>query len=65
VPRHSGKYEAHTEGRYVHAHGDSKMKIDIKRPVGANRLPERFHTADGKFVGVIPGRVKITDWYRH
>jgi hypothetical protein len=64
VPRSSKKYDPRVEGRYIHAHGDSKMEIDIKKATPFKRLPDRFHTADGKFVGVIPGRVKITDWYR-
>lgn len=66
VPRHSGKYETDgSDGRYIHAHGDSDLNVDIKRSVRRGRLPERFHTADGKFVGVIPtSNVKITDWYR-
>jgi hypothetical protein len=66
VPRHSGKYAGDgSDGRYIHAHGESKMKVDIRRPAHKSQLPERFHTADGKFVGVIPtGNVKITDWYR-
>lgn len=64
VPPHSRKYDPKTQGRYIHAHGDSDLDVRVKRPVNPSRLPERFHTADGKFVGVIPGRVKITDWYR-
>lgn len=65
VPRHSGKYEGDgSDGRYVHAHGDSDIKVDIRRPVKKSLLPERFHTADGKFVGVIPRPGAITDWYR-
>jgi hypothetical protein len=66
VPRHSRKHEGDgSDGRYVHAHGESKMEIDIRRPARKSLLPERFHTADGKFVGVIPTRnVTITDWYR-
>jgi hypothetical protein len=65
VPRSSRKYEARTQGRYIHAHGDSKMDIDIRKAANAKKLPERFHTSDGRFVGVVPTRnVKITDWYR-
>lgn len=65
VPKSSGKYDPKVDGRYIHAHGDSKMEIDIKKAASTKRLPERFHTADGKFVGVVPSRnVKITDWYR-
>lgn len=65
VSPRSGKYDPKVHGRYIHAHGDSKMEIDIKRAAPTKKLPERFHTADGKFVGVIPSRnVKITDWYR-
>ena len=65
VPRHSGKYAGDgSDGRYVHAHGESKLDIDIKRAVRRGKLPERFHTADGKFVGVIPSKnVKIGAWY--
>lgn len=68
VPKHSGKFEGDaSQGRYVHAHGDSKIDVNIKRPAKLSRLPERFHTPDGKFVGVIPAgtKVKISDWYRH
>jgi hypothetical protein len=65
VPKTSGKYDPNVEGRYIHAHGESKMDIDIKKAASIKKLPERFHTADGKFVGVVPSRnVKITDWYR-
>lgn len=65
VPKSSGKYDPNVQGRYIHAHGDSKMEVDIKKAASTKRLPERFHTADGKFVGVVPSRnVKITDWYR-
>lgn len=66
VPAYSGKHEHDgSQGRYVHAHGDSQIEVDIKKPAKLSKLPERFHTADGKFVGVIPSRnVKITDWYR-
>lgn len=65
VPKSSGKYDPKVQGRYIHAHGDSKMEVDIKRAANTKKLPERFHTADGKFVGVVPSRnVKITDWYR-
>jgi len=65
VPKSSGKYDPKVQGRYIHAHGDSKMEIDIRKAASTKRLPERFHTADGKFVGVVPSRnVKITDWYR-
>jgi hypothetical protein len=65
VSPRSGKYDPKVQGRYIHAHGDSKMEIDIKRAASTKKLPERFHTADGKFVGVIPSKnVKITDWYR-
>lgn len=65
VPKSSGKYDARVQGRYIHAHGESKMDVDIKKAAHTSRLPERFHTADGKFVGVVPSRnVKITDWYR-
>jgi hypothetical protein len=66
VPRHSAKYTKDTQGRYLHAHGDSDIDIkEIKKPANPKILPERFHTADGKFVGVIPKRQRITDWYRH
>jgi hypothetical protein len=66
VPRHSAKYTKDTQGRYLHAHGDSDIDIKkIKKPANPKILPERFHTADGKFVGVIPKRQRITDWYRH
>ena len=66
VPPHSKKYTKDTQGRYLHAHGESGIDIKtIKRPAKPSKLPERFHTADGKFVGVVPSRnVKITDWYR-
>jgi hypothetical protein len=65
VPKSSKKYDPRVEGRYIHAHGESKMDIDIKKAASTKLLPERFHTADGKFVGVVPSRnVKITDWYR-
>lgn len=66
VPPHSKKYTKDTQGRYLHAHGDSGIDIKtIKHPANPSRLPERFHTADGKFVGVMPSKnVKITDWYR-
>jgi len=69
VPRHSKKYEGKgADGRYIHTHGDesgAKLEVDIKRPAAKRLLPERFHTADGKFVGVVPTRnVRITDWYR-
>jgi hypothetical protein len=66
VPVHSGKYEGDgSDGRYVHAHGDSQIEVTIKKPASTKKLPERFHTADGGFVGVIPSKnVKITDWYR-
>ena len=65
VPAHSGKYVAKVDGRYVHAHGESGVDITIKRPRKRKNLPERFHTPDGKFVGVVPsGNVKITDWYK-
>lgn len=65
VPKSSGKYDPKVDGRYIHAHGDSKMDIDITKAASTKKLPERFHTADGKFVGVVPSRnVKITDWYR-
>jgi hypothetical protein len=67
VPKHSGKYEGDgSQGRYVHAHGDSEIEVNIKRPVSTRKLPERFHTPDGKFVGVIPSKqTRITDWYYH
>jgi hypothetical protein len=66
VPKHSAKYAKDTQGRYLHAHGDSGIDIkEIKKPANPKILPERFHTADGKFVGVIPKHQKITDWYRH
>lgn len=66
VPAHSGKFEkGPTAGRFVHAHGDSQIDVDIKRPASTKKLPDRFHTPDGKFVGVIPKYQKITDWYRH
>lgn len=69
VPRHSRKYEGKgADGRYIHTHGDesgAELEVDIKRPAAKRLLPERFHTADGKFVGVVPTRnVRITDWYR-
>jgi hypothetical protein len=65
VPKSSGKYDPRVEGRYIHAHGESKMDIDIKKAAPTSKLPERFHTADGKFVGVVPSRnVTIRDWYR-
>lgn len=65
VPKHSRKYDPQVQGRYIHSHGDSGVEVDIARPAKRSRLPERFHTADGKFVGVLPSRnVKITDWYR-
>jgi len=65
VPRHSGKYEKDVAGRYLHSHGESGIEVEIKKPAATSKLPERFHTADGKFVGVLPSRnVKITDWYR-
>jgi len=65
VPKHSRKYDPSVEGRYIHSHGESGVEVDIARPAKRARLPERFHTADGKFVGVLPSRnVKITDWYR-
>lgn len=65
VPRTSKKWtDGSSDGRYVHAHGESGIEVDVKRPVSPSRLPHRFHTPDGKFVGVIPSRnVKITDWY--
>jgi hypothetical protein len=65
VPPHSAKYAKDSQGRYLHAHGDSGIDIkNIKKPANPKILPERFHTADGKFVGVIPKHQKITDWYR-
>lgn len=66
VPKTSGKHDRdEADGRYIHAHGDSEIEIDIKKSAPRSKLPERFHTPDGKFVGVIPSRnVKITDWYR-
>lgn len=65
VPKSSGKYDPTVQGRYIHAHGDSKMDVDIKKAASTKKLPERFHTADGRFVGVVPTRnVRITDWYR-
>ncbi|MGH8898197.1 MAG: hypothetical protein ACRDZ4_14550, partial [Egibacteraceae bacterium] len=65
VPPHSRKYDRATDGRYVHAHGESKIDVELSRVAPKAKLPERFHTADGKFVGVVPTRnVKITDWYR-
>lgn len=69
VPRHSRKYEGKgADGRYIHTHGEdkgAKLEVDIKRVANRRDLPERFHTADGKFVGVVPSRnVTITDWYR-
>lgn len=65
VPRTSGKWmDAASGGRYVHAHGDSEIEVDIKRPVKLSKLPMRFHTPDGKAVGVIPSKnVKIGEWY--
>lgn len=69
VPKHSRKYEGKgADGRYIHTHGDesgAELEVDIKRPAAKRLLPERFHTADGRFVGVVPTRnVTITDWYR-
>ena len=65
VPKSSGKYDPNVQGRYIHAHGESKMDIDIKKAAPTSKLPERFHTADGKFVGVVPTKnVTIRDWYR-
>jgi hypothetical protein len=63
VPRTSGKWmDKASAGRYVHAHGD--IEVDIKRPVKLSKLPVRFHTPDGKAVGVIPSKnVKIGEWY--
>ena len=64
VPRHSGKYDPKVDGRYIHAHGDSKIDMDIRKTAKRKRLPERFHTADGRFVGVVPSRnVRIGAWY--
>ncbi len=65
VPRSSGKWvDKASAGRYVHAHGDSEIDVDVKKPVGLKKLPMRFHTPDGKSVGVIPSRnVKIGEWY--
>jgi hypothetical protein len=65
VPRSSGKWmDKASAGRYVHAHGDSDIEVDVKRPVKLSKLPQRFHTPDGKSVGVIPSRnVKIGEWY--
>ena len=65
VPRSSGKWmDKASGGRYVHAHGDSDIEVDIKRPVKLSKLPLRFHTPDGKAVGVIPSKnVKIGEWY--
>lgn len=64
VPRYSKKYEKDVDGRYVHAHAESGVEMTMKSPKKRKNLPERFHTADGKFVGVIPTkRQKITDWY--
>jgi hypothetical protein len=65
VPRSSGKWmDKASAGRYVHAHGDSEIEVDVKRPVRLGKLPVRFHTPDGKAVGVIPSRnVKIGEWY--
>lgn len=65
VPPHSRKHDAQSQGRFIHAHGESKIDLKVRSVASRKRLPERFHTPDGKFVGVIPGRVKITDWYRH
>lgn len=66
VPRSSKKWsDPNSDGRYVHAHGDSGIDVDVKKPVRKSKLPDRFHTPDGKFVGVIPSKnVKIDDWYR-
>ncbi len=65
VPKHSGKYAKEVDGRYIHAHGESGIDLTIKKPTKRKNLPERFHTADGKFVGVIPSKnVKIDTWYR-
>ncbi|MGH7259867.1 MAG: hypothetical protein ACREI9_04210 [Nitrospiraceae bacterium] len=65
VPASSGKFmDKASAGRYVHAHGDSDVEVDVKRPVRLSKLPMRFHTPDGKSVGVIPSRnVKIGEWY--
>ena len=65
VTRSSGKWaDKASDGRYVHAHGDSDVEVDVKRPVRTSKLPHRFHTADGKSIGVIPSRnVKIGEWY--
>lgn len=65
VTRSSGKWvDKASGGRYVHAHGDSEIDVDVKKPVGLKKLPMRFHTPDGKSVGVIPSRnVKIGEWY--
>lgn len=65
VPRESGKWvDQQSGGRYVHAHGDSEIDVDVKRPVKLSKLPVRFHTPDGKAVGVIPSKnVKIGEWY--
>jgi len=65
VPRSSGKWmDKESGGRYVHAHGDSDIDVDVKRPVNLSKLPMRFHTPDGKAVGVIPSKnVKIGEWY--
>jgi hypothetical protein len=66
VPKTSKKWDGkNSDGRFVHAHGDSGIDVDVKRPVRKSKLPDRFHTPDGKFVGVIPSKnVKIDDWYR-
>lgn len=66
VPPHSRKYNPRTEGRYIHAHGESKIGLpSISRPAHPAKLPERFHTPDGRFIGVVPTKnIKITDWYR-
>lgn len=65
VPKSSGKWvDRASGGRYVHAHGDSDIDVDVKKPVKLSKLPMRFHTPDGKAVGVIPSRnVKIGEWY--
>jgi hypothetical protein len=65
VPRSSGKWvDQASGGRYVHAHGDSDIDVDVKKPVKLSKLPMRFHTPDGKAVGVIPSKnVKIGEWY--